>query len=191
MTLDPASVYRAARDRLKHRHDDGALQEMRALADGGHTPAQIFLGWAYEKGKNVATDHEEAKRWYTDAAQRGDVLGQYYLGMYFLRRGEIVDGARSIRSAAGRNYVPALYRLGRLFEDGTGVEKNDSECGRCMREAASGGHPFAQRWIARRGLKGHDGVRGVVRALLWFATVPMLAGRFGWSDHIDQNMLDE
>ncbi len=183
--------YKAALERFKQGATDDALREMRLLSLAGHAGAQVFLGWLSEKGEVVPVDLEEARRCYTAAAEQGNSIGRFYLGMLLLRGGEVSIAAQWIHLAAEDGYPPALYRLGLLHEQGAGVERDEVRSLQYMRRAATAGHPFAQRWIARRGVRGYDGLKGFLRALLWFASVPIVASRLVWRNETDQNLLDD
>ena len=52
--------------------------------------AQYNLGGMYHNGYGVVQDYREAVKWYTKAAQQGDLAAQYDLGcMYY--KGEVVE----------------------------------------------------------------------------------------------------
>jgi len=54
--------------------------ELRA-ADGGHLEAQSLVGWAYDGGEGVAVDYAAAAMWFEKAAERGNRLAQFNLGI--------------------------------------------------------------------------------------------------------------
>lgn len=165
-----------------------AIQQMHQLSTEGHSPAQVFLGWASELGRTGNVNLDEARRWYSAAAKAGNAVGQLYLGSLLIRHGEESAGADWIRRAADQGYAPALYRLGKLYEAGVGVERSDAEGVRCMEKAAVAGHPFAQRWIAVRAIKGRDGWKAFLRGVKWFISTPILAFKLGWNPE-DPNIL--
>lgn len=179
------------RDAVK-QFDSGEIEEARAriaaLSREGHPGAQVFLGWLHETGRGVPIDKDEALYWYGAAANAGDAVGQYYLAVLTIRRGDLRGGVHWLEQAAKQRYVPALYRLGKMHEAGYGVERSEVECRRWITEAASLGHPFAQRWLAIRGLRGAAGVRGFFRALAWFASLPFVSFRLAWRDESDENL---
>lgn len=165
-----------------------AVGDMSKLCQDGYPPAQVFLGWMNEGGRGIPVSPENAQRYYTQAADAGDAVGQYYLGVFLIRRGDLSAGRQWLREAAKQRYAPALYRLGQVSEQGQ-VNGSDDDCTRYMREAAALGHPMAQRWIAVRGLRGRYGLMGFMRGLWWFISVPVLAVRLGWHEPSDENLL--
>ncbi|MDB5098073.1 MAG: Sel1-like repeat [Cyanobacteria bacterium RYN_339] len=59
-------------DRRDLADDPGALALLRTAADGGLPAAQTRLGMAYQWGRGVERDYEEAAHWYRLAANQGD-----------------------------------------------------------------------------------------------------------------------
>ena len=53
-------------------------------ANLGKPTAKSNVGLCYIEGDGVEKDEKEAIRWFVDAANNGDVLGQYCLGCCFL-----------------------------------------------------------------------------------------------------------
>jgi TPR repeat protein len=60
----------------------------RPLAQDGNAQAQLFLGYAYAKGKGVAPDPGQSFRWYLEAARQGLPEAQYEVGLRY----EVGDG---------------------------------------------------------------------------------------------------
>ena len=76
------------------------------------------LGLAYQYGRGVRRDHEEAVQWYRRAAEEGQERGQYRLGlMYENGRGvrrDRVEAVRWYRLAAEQGDADAQEALDRL-----------------------------------------------------------------------------
>jgi TPR repeat protein len=49
-------------------------------ANGGHADAVLAMGWLYLNGVGVERDFEKAKRWYREAARRGEPRAMFSLG---------------------------------------------------------------------------------------------------------------
>lgn len=180
--------------RARLRYDDGdleaAVRELKSLCAENDPPSAVFLGWLCETGKFTGTpDLTQAETNYRIAADRGDAIGQYYLGTFLFRQGEFAAAIGQLERAAEQGYAPALYSLGMLRLAGRGVARDEAEAVRCLARAADGGHPFAQRWIAARALQGRAGVRDFLRGLWWFMCVPRLAFRLSSDDTVDPNIL--
>lgn len=153
---------------------DKAVAEMRVLSEKGYSRAKVFVGLAYEVGRGVPIDLDAARRWYQAAADSGDQCGQLYLGNFLINHGDPSGGIGWIENSAAQGYAPALYTLGRIYDDGVWV-CNDAVKGRAYMEAAAAArHPFARRWLAAKDLKGDRGLRGVLKGVMWIVFGPLL-----------------
>jgi len=180
--------------RARSLHEAGqvaeALRELERLRAENDAPSAVFLGWLCETGKaGGPPDPARARANYRMAADRGDAVGQYYLGSFLFRQGEVTEAIHELQRAAEQGYGPALYALGMLHASGRSVAQDEDEAFRCMTRAADAGHPFAQRWLAVRFLMGRSGLRGFFRGLWWFVCVPRLAFRLVSDESTDPNLL--
>ena len=57
------------------------LKGLEKLARQGELTAQIELANAYRKGIGVTQDYKRAVKWFTLAAEQGDAVAQYNLGI--------------------------------------------------------------------------------------------------------------
>jgi TPR repeat protein len=93
----------------QHEH---AAALYRTLADAGNATAQTRLAWAFEAGRGVAPDLQEAARRFELAAQSGNAEAQYALAvMLRTGRGRSVDleqSAQWLQRAAVQNYPAAV-----------------------------------------------------------------------------------
>ena len=89
-----------------------AVALYRTLADAGNATAQTRLAWAYEAGRGVTPDLQEAARRFEQAAQAGNAEAQYALAvMLRTGRGRGVDleqSAQWLQRSAAQNYPAAL-----------------------------------------------------------------------------------
>ncbi|WP_430424126.1 hypothetical protein [Phenylobacterium sp.] len=128
----------------------GALAKLKALADGGHTQAQIYLAQLYDSGEaGLPRDPVEARRLTTLAAEQGDVKAMHNLGVY-LFRGEggtqdLPGAAKWFRKAAAAGVVESQFNLGLLYQSGSGVARDDSQARYWFRLAAARGDAEARK----------------------------------------------
>ena len=126
-----------------------SLDELRALAEGGHANAQTMLGLHYMVGEGVPQDDAAALRWVRLAADQGDADGQFALGaMYQDGRGVPQDNAealRWVRLAADQGDADAQYALGLTFATGRAVKQDQTEAARWFRLAADQAYE-AREW---------------------------------------------
>ena len=181
MSEGTAGVLETQYTRAYKLFDAGEVEKARdmltALAEQDYAPAQAFLGWLCQQGKGVGPDAREARRLYEAAAASGYSPGEFYLGLLYLHEGRHGEGSEWLRKSATHGYAPAWYRLGVLHAHGIGVPSDQNEAYRCWEKAASLGHPFAQRMIALRMLRGRSGAKGVLKGIWWFLRVPWLGAR--------------
>lgn len=87
----------------------------RELADAGNSTAQTRLAWAYEAGRGVAMDLQEAARRFELAADAGNPEAQYALAvMLRTGRGRVADVPQSLawlQKAAAQNHPAAKAAL--------------------------------------------------------------------------------
>jgi TPR repeat protein len=91
---------------------ESAAALYRTLADAGNATAQTRLAWAYEAGRGVTVDLQEAARRFELAAHAGNAEAQYALAV-MLRTGrgramDLVQSAQWLQRAAAQNYPAAV-----------------------------------------------------------------------------------
>lgn len=103
----------------------------------------------------VSNDHEEAKDEKSEHSSNstnldssndlGEVLNsiENKLGLAAIENGHYQDGLSLLRSAASRNYAPAIYNLGLCYENGFGVTVNEKMALELYKSAAAMKHPGA------------------------------------------------
>jgi len=98
------------------------LADIRAAAESGNVDAQIYLGWRYSSGKDVAQDKPEAARWYLKAAQFGRLDALTALGwLYFndvTEKRDLNEAAKWYIRAAAQGDVTARLMLQRIAQQG-------------------------------------------------------------------------
>lgn len=130
-TEDMAAAYAEAVGEVENGAE-GAVDELRRVANLGYAPAQFYLAKLYEQGEQGLTkDMAEARRWTERAAQGGDRKAMHNLALYYF---EGVGGPKNsttaaqwFRRAAELGLVDSQYNLGRLYEEGFGVSQNAAE----------------------------------------------------------------
>ncbi|MCH9651372.1 MAG: SEL1-like repeat protein [Deltaproteobacteria bacterium] len=103
----------------------------------------VDLGYAYDTGRGVPTDHAEAARLYKLACDGGEPKGCTNLAG-LLRKGQGVpqsysEAARLDRLGCDANYHRACTNLGYLYSQGWGVPQSDREAVRLFQLACTGG----------------------------------------------------
>ena len=146
------------------------------LAHSGVGIAQLCTAQLYEAGNGgVIARRGTAREWYRQAANNGIAKAQYWVGMntrdtseriqwftqaadqghapsafqlFFLLRPEDDQGLKWLQFAVGKNYPPALYRLGLLHSNGYRVAHNIERTHKLWHRAAEAGNITAMRALA-------------------------------------------
>jgi localization factor PodJL len=153
-TAQPVAADGAAADYIAavkgvERKDAGSLAKLKAVADGGYAPAQVFLARLYETGQaGVTVNLAEARRWTERAAEGGDPAAMHNLALFYFRgEGGPADPATAARwftKAAQHGVVDSQYNLGLLYLSGSGVAKDPAQAYKWFSIAATAGDPEAR-----------------------------------------------
>ncbi len=152
-----------------------ALKLCLPKAEAGDIACARLVGWIYcTGGTSVEKSPQEAKHWLTLASDNGDPLATYLLGTVLIEDGDTQAAIERFHRAGEQGVSAGLYQLGKLYDVGSGVEKDKERAYDFYRRSASMGHVFARRQVARMLIEGHRGVVG------WFIGVPMLTAAIVW-----------
>lgn len=124
------------------------LTHLHCRADLGEQDAQIALASMYETGRGVNADLARAATLYEQAATEIPRTTTLYSPP--VRRG----GSGQLLLLNNRNARPASaeaqFRLGLMFIEGRGRERDDARGRYLIRLAAEAGHAQAQAWLRER-----------------------------------------
>lgn len=154
-----------------------AIRSYRKAADAGHAPAQVRLGYIYDKSEF----NEEAVRWFRRAAEQGNAEGQYYLGeMYSMGEGVARDynlGIEWILKAAEQELPIAMKVLAKRYEQGVlGLTKDPQQSLRWWQRAAEQGDGEAISRLARAYRGGELGLAAdPQKAKMWESRIRPVA----------------
>ena len=94
-------------------------------------PAVFRLGTFYEKGMSVKKDADIARRYYLQAAERGNAKAMHNLAVLDADGGgkgaNYKNASEWFRKAADRGVADSQFNLGILYARGIGVEQNLAE----------------------------------------------------------------
>lgn len=116
----PSHLYDLAR-----KGNASALQQLRALAEGGNPEAAFQLSLLYLAGEGVPSDPAQSATWCRKAAEGGHALAQANLGtLYVWGRGvprNLTLAVSWYRRSADQGNVQGQFSLGAAYQDGRGV----------------------------------------------------------------------
>lgn len=139
------------------------------------SPAQtdIFLQLAgmFGNGRGASKDLAQAGQWFERAANAGSVQGTYGVFAVRCHQGRYTEAKDWAERAANQGFTPAIYRLGRLYEAGKGVNADRKRGRGYIEQAAAQGHLLAQRHIALSLLRGERGLTRIPRGFMMLLKV--------------------
>lgn len=92
-------------------------------------PAMSSLGEIYADGYVLPLNKEKSVKYYTQAAEFGDPIGQYYIGIKYMygdseTKKDYRKAAMWLTKSANQNHAPAQASLGILYQYGYGVAQD-------------------------------------------------------------------
>jgi TPR repeat protein len=142
-----------------------AFEMYRNDAEQGDAHAQLYLGLAYDLGRDLPRNAIAAARWYRKAAAQGNSAAANNLGvLYHEGDGMPKDSAEAavwFRSAAAGGSACAEYSLGRLYYDGDGIPQSYADAAAWLEKSARKGNAPAQvllsyMYATGQGVAGSD-----------------------------------
>jgi len=135
---------------LSHMYGFGLVNEDRRRAASlmekaaalNNPEAQYQLGLLYNKGNGVNRDEEAALKWFTAAAEQGDVLAQDSLADMLLKSSTANRFNQSLKwrqLAAEQGYLPAIQTLRGGYLLGLGVKQDLNKSIASLKQAADEG----------------------------------------------------
>jgi uncharacterized protein len=102
-------------------------------------------------------------------ANNGDVVAQFSLGsLLYYGSEETAQAVEWFRKAATRNYAPAEFQMGQLYDFGFGVPKNEKRALEWYVRAAQHGSAPAARAVGEFYRRGRGVRADTVRAFRWY-----------------------
>ena len=176
--------------------DREAFQWYQKAAEQGHVEAQYRLGEIYEgKDSDVRyfieyyeVDKGQALYWYIEAAEQGHAEAQYKLGEmyenievdeddedievdlkdYSEAEDYKVEATKWFRKAAEQGHAEAQYKLGKIYEDGRGVEQDGKKAIEWYQKAADRGLHGALYTLGRMYEDGRGVQQDSKKAIEWY-----------------------
>lgn len=110
-------------------------------------PAMTMLALCYLNGRGIHTDKSEGEYWCSAAAERGDPLAMLAMSRHF--SDNEATSFQWLRKAAAQGLPEAMFRLGELYEKGTGVLKSEAEAVTWYRRGAEKGSEKSKEALRR------------------------------------------
>ena len=164
-----------------------AFEKYQALARHGSLDSQVFLGWMYQRGLGVEQDNRKAISCFETAAKLGSPAGQFYMAKACAGNSDLAAARHWYEMAAEKDFSPALFRLGWLYEVGRGVSPDPVKAFSYYEKSSVLGHIFAQRNKALMLVRGHQGPMGRVTGIFLLIKTIVMGSIVGSKDpHSDR-----
>lgn len=134
---------------------EAAVERLREAALDGDAGAQAELGFLYAEGL-LRAEPDEAFRWFSLAAEQGNLKAQTGLGICYLNgwgtEPDVKKGRKLLAQAAERGDEDAIATCGRILFTSDDSDETWQICLLCLRHAAERGSERARQLLQERGL---------------------------------------
>jgi len=146
----PAQQVRGQPDKLAPvPAGDSLLGHLKARAQTNDLDAQLTLGWMYDNGQGVPSDHEQAFSWWLKAAEQGQPVARYNVGVMYCAGQGVAQDYTNAAAWWQKTTEPmdtlATYQFGWLVATGRGVPRSYEEARDWWVTAAERGYAVARR----------------------------------------------
>lgn len=93
----------------------------------GFTRAHLWLAHKYKKGEYVEKNIYKALTALDEACKLGDVEAMFERGCDFIKSNQYELAFERLSQASSKNHIPSIIKLGFLYADGIGCDKNLDE----------------------------------------------------------------
>ena len=149
-----------------------AYQEWLALAEEGHSGAQLNIGVLHEKGLGVPQDVVKAMQWFERAAEGGESAALHNIGIIYRDgRGvpqDLAEAAKWFLKAAKNGDSHGRLQLGLATIGGLGVPKNVGDGVELIRKAANDNNPSAALELGTMYRQGRHVKQDSGKAVGWY-----------------------
>jgi len=146
---------------------------LRAAALRGDPAAAYEIGVRYAEGKGVASNLDEAAKWYDRAAQAGVVPAIFRLGTLYEKglsvKKDLDIARRYYMQAAERGNAKAMHNLAVLDADGGGKGANYKSAAQWFRKAADRGVADSQFNLGILYARGIGVEQNLAESFKWFS----------------------
>lgn len=151
---------------------DAARPIIEECAEVGMPRAQTIMGHFYSKAlAGYPRNSAKALEWYRHGADGGDIEAMFGAATILETDGkdaDVAEAARYYEHAAAAGNTEAAYRLGRIYENGRGVGKDERRAFTWYMVAAEAGDVLSQRIVASMFETGRGADEDMVLALEWY-----------------------
>lgn len=144
-----------------------AARWLKLSSDSGDPVGQRNLATLYFRGEGVPQDDIEAMRLYRLAADQGDATAQDMLSWMYAEQGDYEEARPLAEQAAAQGVATSMTRLGNLYNDALGVERDPLLAAQWWQKAANAGDADGQAMLGAAHLTGSGVSQDPETALSW------------------------
>lgn len=150
---DADAQFRYGRQLLLQKKAPGdaarAIIWLEHAASQRHPNATAALGLCHERGLGTAPNRDQARHWYSQAADLGHVGAAFALSDMALKDGDAAQAARCLEPLCTRRHLPAELHLAVLFMSKKSPHYAPEKAIRYLRYAAMDGSAEAAHMLSR------------------------------------------
>lgn len=135
------------------RDEEKGFRLARQAADKGSVEAMKLAGMCLESGIGTPADRKRAAGYYRSAADTGDSEAMFLLANIGLGTDPPEKSFELFLAAATGGFPPAMTVVGRMYADGSGVDRDVEEARKWLALARDSGDPDAEEYLL--GLSRH------------------------------------
>ena len=125
-----------------------SIKWMKKGADAGYIKAQTALGAAFLQGmEGLDQNYALSEKYLLMAAEKDNADAQSFLSHLYIAMEDYDKAMLWARKAAQMNHPQACFALGRIYDEGLGVQVNHLEGLKWFEKAANGGDADAQNMV--------------------------------------------
>lgn len=143
-----------------------AREALERLVQEGERRASLYLGWMYEQGLGVPVNENQAATHYELLAHANDPEGSYYAASLKLKRGDAAGALAGFVLAAAAGNPSAAYWASAIYSGEKGFPVDVTKATAYLTKAASLGHVFAQRDLAKQRVRESKSMLAKAEAML-------------------------
>ena len=140
-----------------------AIKKLEDLSMEGSALSMMYLGDTYLYGRKVEIDLERGERWMRQSVARGSIEGMYRLARYYQSQGRNDEAKCILVQLCDHGFSPAMYILGLMYYEGSGVEKDINMAEKYWTMAELNGHIIAKQAISIMLRSGRHGIFGKIK----------------------------
>lgn len=164
-------LFEAAEDLYFSEKYDEAYRACKTGADGGSIACLRLLGWLYYTGKGCDKDMSVALNTFTQAAEHGDPEAFFGMGSVYYVQQEYDKSLAYYKKAADLGFVPAMVRVGLMYKQALGCDRDLVKAKEYYVMADSNGSLAGKAAYAGFLLHGNEGLWGRIKSLPIYASL--------------------